>query len=808
MSAVLAFWAVSLLLGLLALPVAFALLRRLPDAGAGLAIPLGLVFVSYGYFILRTLQVLPFGRGGYLIAIALLALLAAGVAGRDRRFVSTLRRSWPGWVAAAGLFTFFFFIYVAFRSYNADIGGTEQPMDFMYLNSALTSPDYPPKDPWLSGNSASYYYFGYVQTAVLTATSGVPASMGYNLGLAYTFAAAATVIASLGFALTRWILGSRGRRWAFVASGLSIVLLLFVGSLSSIFEWAAAHGMYNQSLYRTFGVEWLIPCKDGATQNCFAGDLVTRGAHWYPSEYFFWWRGSRIIPDTITEFPFFSFLLGDLHPHVMSIPLVMLSMGISASVWRGRRLLGWRSHLREPAFGIALVIIFGALAFQNAWDILTFTALLFLAVLARNARRERLGRALVDTIAFLLPVAALAVVAYMPWYVDFRSQAGGIKPYVGEGTRPVHAFLQFGPLLVAGLIALTWAFRRRERDLTFNAAVIALWLPMIPFFGWLAFAAARGELGDGLDARTASGWVTLILYGASVWLLTTAALVLRARRSAAVAVVAVAAVGALLLYGAELFYIKDIFESNSPRLNTVFKLSYQAWLLLALGGAVALTVALRKALRGRSYAAWLALPASGLVAAGLVYALITTPNRTEGFGKESRIDGLAFLSQSQDPRDVSEYALTRWVQAHTDPGDTVIEASGRLWRTDDKGQPVIVDASVDYSDAGRISARTGRSTAIGWYFHEIQWRGDSPANRDEFTRRQAEIDSVYTQPDAANVLSKMREMGANYLVLGKLELSKYPAASMPKYDQFLDVVFQSGDLRVYRMPVYEVLQTS
>ncbi len=233
-----------------------------------------------------------------------------------------------------------------------------------------------------------------------------------------------------------------------------------------------------------------------------------------------------------------------------------------------------------------------------------------------------------------------------------------------------------------------------------------------------------------------------------------------------------------------------------------------ALFVVAAGACVALIVALRKASGGRSLAGWLALPAGGLVVAGLVYALIATPNRTEGFGKDSRLDGLAFLAQSQDPKDVSEYALTRWVQAHTDPGDTVIEASGRQWRTDDKGQPVIVDGSVDYSDAGRISARTGRSTAIGWYFHEIQWRGDTPANRDEFTQRQAEIDSVYTQKDPANVLSVMRQTGANYVVLGKLELSKYPAASMPNFDQFLDVAFQSGDLRIYRLPVYEVLQTS
>ena len=407
MSDVLAFWAVALLIGLAALPIAFALLRRLPDAGAGLSIALGLVLTSYLYFILRVAHVLPFGRGGYVVAVVLVALLSAVVAQRDRRFLSTLRRSWPGWVAAAGLFTFFFFSYVAVRSYNSEINGTEQPMDFMYLNATLTSKEYPPHDSWLAGDSASYYYFGYVQIGVLTSVSGVAPSVGYNLGLAYTFAAAATAIASLGYALARWAIGARGRKWAVAAGGVAIGLLLFLGSLSAVFEVAAAHGATNDNLYGKFGVEWLIPCKPGQTQDCFSGDLVHRADHWYPNEFWFWWRGSRIIPDTITEFPFFSFLLGDMHPHVMSIPLVLLSIGLSASIWRGRRPLSWRSHLRNPAFGLVLAVVFGALAFANAWDVLTFSAVLAVAVTGPEHANapgivEHRGRLPPDSCAFAL----------------------------------------------------------------------------------------------------------------------------------------------------------------------------------------------------------------------------------------------------------------------------------------------------------------------------------------------------------------------------------------------------------------------
>ncbi|MBK8559326.1 MAG: hypothetical protein IPL66_05110 [Dehalococcoidia bacterium] len=164
MADVLAFWAAALVVAAFGYPIGAVLLRRLPDGGAGVALPLGLVLASYGYFILRVLDLLPPGRGGYLGAIALLGLAGAAAMGRDRWSVVTLRRGIPGLGIAFGIFTVAFFGYVAFRSYNAEIGGTEQPMDLMYLNATLNAEEFPPKDPWLAGEKASYYYFGYLQS--------------------------------------------------------------------------------------------------------------------------------------------------------------------------------------------------------------------------------------------------------------------------------------------------------------------------------------------------------------------------------------------------------------------------------------------------------------------------------------------------------------------------------------------------------------------------------------------------------------------------------------------------------------------
>ena len=649
---VLAFWMVCLLIGTFTLPVAFACFRRLPDGGAGLAMPLGLLLSGYGYFVLRILGVLQQGRGGYMVTLALLAVVGLAVAGRDRRFRTTAARSWPGAIIAAGLFTLAFFAYVTFRSYNPEIAGTEQPMDFMYLNAMLESPDYPPHDPWLAGERASYYYFGYLQMGVLTGASGVSPSTGYNLGLAYTFAASAVAISTLAVALARWSLGSRGRRLIVVAAVLAPILLLGLGSLSAAFEWAAAHGHYNRTLLDALGLEWMIPCANGIRENCFSGAISPRTAHWYPTEYWFWWRGSRIIPNTITEFPFFSFLLGDLHPHVMAIPLVLLSLGLSSMGWRGRALLSWRTHRAQPLAGLLIALVLGGLAFQNAWDVLTFSGVFAVVVVARNLRRQAFFAAIGGSASYLLPIGILAIAAYLPWYLDFSSQASGFYPYIGAGTRPGHALVQFGVLLLASLVALGWCLRKDDRGFFLRTATFTLWVPLVPLFLWAAFAGYRGEYTKAVDARGSGGWVTLSVYGLTVWALTTAFVSLARSRRPSAPVLGFAALGALLLFGAELFFIGDIFIGGVPRLNTVFKLAYQAWILLSLAGAVSLASAFQRVRRVRS-PAWLAVPVLGLVAVGLAYPLTAIPNRTNNFdGTNSTIDGLAFLARN----DPAEYA--------------------------------------------------------------------------------------------------------------------------------------------------------
>ena len=588
MSGVLGFWLSAVVIGALALPLSYRFFRRFPDGGAGLSVALGVVLTSYVYFILRVVKVLPFGQGGFVVAVALLALGSAWCISDARARGKRFAPSPVVCVAMLGLFTAFYFGMVAIRSEVPDISGTEQPMDFLYLNAVLESPSYPPLDPWLSGERASYYYFGYVQVGLLTGVSGVPSSTGYNLGLAYTYAAAAA-----GGSVCRARPGALGDspRAAEMAPCDRAVCSRYVAARrdrsAAAFEWAAAHGHAPGGLFQLFGLEHRISCDENMRSECYQLTSAARTTHWYPDEFFFgsFFGMTRLIPGTIVEYPIFSFLLGDLHPHVTALPLVLLTLGVSAATWRGRGELDWRQWQRRPVETVIIALLIGALAFQNAWDILTFSFVFALAVLARNLASGQPIEALKNSVSYLAPMAVLAVVAYLPWYRDFSSQASGIYPYVGEGTSPAHAFNQWGPLIFAALLSLV-PLQRTDRKAFLDLAPFTLWIPLLPVAAWASLAAYHGTLNEGMDARTAAGWWTLALYGAGIWALSTAAVVLYGRRSVAALPAALGATGILLLFGSELLFVRDVFFGSVPRLNTVFKLSYQAWVLLSIGGAV------------------------------------------------------------------------------------------------------------------------------------------------------------------------------------------------------------------------------
>ena len=371
MVAVLRWWLALTSLGLVAYPLVWRLCRPLPDRGLTLARPLGLLAVSYGTWLLVTLGLLENRLSSILLVTLLVAVGSALVWRRDgHEIIAWLRERWRLALGLELLFLVSLALFAWFRAYNPEIAATEKPMEFAFLNGILQSRTFPPADPWLAGYGISYYYLGYVMMALLTRLSGVAPGVGFNLTGATLFALTVSGAMGLGYNLMVARTGrdapSSGKGNAAVAAGgLTAIMVAVMGNLEGVFELIRARGWGSEALWR-----WLDVKNLGAT-------AVSR--FWYPDDMWWWWRASRIIHDrdvlgnsleVISEFPAFSFLLGDNHPHVLALPFVLVALMLALNLLldeRPGRALGLRwpgglTHLL--AYGLAV----GALGFLNAWD--------------------------------------------------------------------------------------------------------------------------------------------------------------------------------------------------------------------------------------------------------------------------------------------------------------------------------------------------------------------------------------------------------------------------------------------------------
>lgn len=801
MAETLSWWLAVTVIGLIAFPFVFLFFPRLPDRGYAFAKVFGILIVGYVFWILGSAWVLRNTFGGIVWALLIVGIVAAVVARRKRDEVSAfVRRQWKLLLTIEGLFLVAFVVGAFLRSYTPDIAGTEKPMDFAFLNASARSEHFPPNDPWLSGHAISYYYGGYFLIAMIGELAQVETSVGYNLGLAMIAALAAVAVFGLVYNLVavhqRSPAGEKSnpaaardqsapllRRPLFFGLAAT-VLLLVMGNLEGLFEFLAAHNVGSSGFWQWVDIKNLEAVRDNES--------------WYPSQHWWWWRAARIVspdaPETITEFPFFSFLLGDLHPHVMSIPFVLLTLGAAVRLLQEPEPLDLSFWERHTWLLAGFAVLVGGLSFLNTWDFPTFLFLLIAVAAVRNfltlGRWDR--RLLVATAGFAAPLAIASVLAYVPYHkafvpqFGFASQADGIAPVSEMGTLPFHALIMWGPLAV---IVIPFAVQRlaaslrrqplRDRDLLALAPAGAIVL------FWLFANAAGGSLGDAVSER-GSAWLTMLLLLALLSLLLMTLLrEIEAREAGegempVVVSLALSALAVLLITGPEFFFVKDVFGN---RMNTVFKFYYQAWILLAAGGGFALYYlaahwAPRPQVRLRWQSAW-AAGAVLLIAPAMLYPLGGTFSRTNDFDGERTLDGLAWARKAYP----DDYAAARWLEENADRSAVMVEMVGSE------------EIGYEYGIAGRVSGWTGIPTVLAWPAHQRQWRGSYAP----FEGRQEDVERLYSTEDPDEAWRIIASYGIDYVYVGTLERRTYSAAALDKFAGMLDAVYQSGDVVVYRV---------
>ena len=230
----------------------------------------------------------------------------------------------------------------------------------------------------------------------------------------------------------------------------------------------------------------------------------------------------------------------------------------------------------------------------------------------------------------------------------------------------------------------------------------------------------------------------------------------------------------------EIVYVKDIYP-NDPRANTMFKLTYQAFIMLTIG--IGYTFSRMFICRGKKSAyEIIAMVISIVLLCGALQYPVFSIDQWYGFPRTSNylgLDGMKYMLTFQEQ--LTRITDERFPEGEEPEGD---ESTWPLVNSlaDDyeiiqyinqniKGQPVIAEANhLSYTTFGRISANTGCLTIFNWFTHQWLWREKDFA---DFKEREDDLFYLYTTGDADFARSIINKYNVSYITVGKLERAKF-----------------------------------
>ena len=621
------------------------------------------------------------------------------------------------------LFFIVFFTMLIMRMLHPDINGGEKFMDHAFLASMMRAPIVPPLDPWFAGETLSiYYYLGHWCFAILAIIAKTPSWIAFQLVLPTVASVAAVQLYGIGKLLLR---------------GFSLlpVICLFIVNPSFIYQYISETGTY-----------------------------------------YILWNSSRVIESTITEYPLFTFLFGDVHAHAMGLfnqvffiliivylftqwPKLInaekvacaVLVGISLGTMPG--LHSWDALVYGMIFGLAALFIWYQISDEEnrenneehskagTWFSMWCTHLYTDILSICKNRAEIFGsRAVILYLWILVPVVTL--VSYAPFLLMMRTYGALGIGFVHTKTTLTEFLLVFGWFLFLIICTLYSDIKKRPY----------LLLIALPFI---------------LTGYVVIGFILVLL----AYIIT---------RHEGVADFLIGC-GLLLVLLCELVYMVDAIGPALYRMNTVFKFYLPAWLLLGIGSLCIVSIHaeqfINRIFQDERRDRINALITKCTIGVTLVVILATPFIGTlDGFG-DMTLDGFAWL-QRYHPDD---YAAIEYLWLSYDgrpPGTyTIIEA-----------------AEGDYQYYGRISSATGIPTVLGWAFHEQNWRADNPPGW--FWQRMADLATIYEQPDQS--AETMAKYNANLLILGASERERYQIPDEPDaYFPYLVPIFTEGGTTIY-----------
>ena len=612
------------------------------------------------------------------------------------------------------LFFAAFLLWTYFAGFHPAAYGTEKFMDYGFMEAMMRSKTLPATDLWYSQGKINYYYGGQYFAVFLTKLSGAKVELTYNLMRTFVAGLAFAMPFSLVHQMVTDRLGKTGSRWKKTLPSVTGILAGISVSIAGNMHYV----VYGQ----------IIPFIQK-----LKGEEVS--SYWFPDATRYIGFNPDVEDKTIHEFPCYSFVLGDLHAHVVDIMFVLLLLGLLYA-WmkkvRTTELSGesmsrrefWKKQLLMPQL-LATGALLGMFHWTNYWDFVIYFVVTCGAALFMNiiGQKGKIRWALGVTAAQAAEILILATVIILPFTLQFdtSNMVQGIA--LAQHHSLPHQLLVLwglpGILTILFVVSLLIEKLRGAEQKSLYHLLTSIRLPDL-------FAVLMG----------------------------------------------LCAIGLVLI--PELVYVRDIYENGNARANTMFKLTYQAYIMFGMTMIYAifrlLVIGKNKILKvlafiGLFFFVWTCGYFGNSVHSW--FGEVWKPSQYKG------LNATAFL-ETDFPEDVNGI---RWLKENISDAPVVLEANGD-----------------SYSEYERVSAMTGLPTIMGWYVHEWLWRG----NLSDLNAKIEEIQEIYTSTDETRVKELLEEYNVSYIFVGSCERNKYGADMNNDLLKSLgEVVFQDSEYPTY-----------
>ena len=835
-------WAVFLMLmGFATLPLATKLWENFSSGGFFLSQPMGLIFTCLVLWTLTHFNI----SGISTICIVLSALIVAACCYIPKSLRESLKKKAgsKGFIEAVVIeetaFLVIFFLMCYFKGFLPDINGQEKFMDYGFIMSMQRNSSLPANDIWLSGHSINYYYFGQFIWSVVIKATGIPTGIGYNLAMC----SATAIPFAMSFTIGKYLIEASSKK-GFTENKIAKYLAgLLTGLAVSI--WGNSHSyFYDENsvgnnfldLFKKMGIDV------GRTDHFFYPD----------STRFIGWNPDLKVDYTIEEFPFYSYLVGDLHAHVISMIIVLLIMAVILSLICTVKLPDYEesklAHTLDNLSGngnrflpelesdvtlhlVLCAVLLGCAQMTNYWDFLIYFVFCSMGSLIVNTIRSPKFVNIPGAIVFVVNVGGILLI------------------YLSKGSNPPVLFGLELLLMIASFlfcVVSPTALPRTSFQMSFLFTVATL--TALPFN--INFDMISNSLGA--VKNRSSLFQLFILYGTHVIISVFFMVVVFATKNYGYVSLTKAknrsktkktgsyvlyeedscfnpiqrffakrniidifccgmtVVGLMLLTAPEIFYVRDIYTGGYLRSNTMFKFAFAAFIILSVTmiySIIRLFWFVNK--KGQYSLVFLAVAIvfTFCLFVPAHYTMAALKQRSGELKRENykTLDGLAYI----------ETYTSNYVNENYSGNLKPYMACINWFNENVKGSPVICEAYGDsYTDSCIVSSYTGLPTVFGWQTHEWLWRFHGVVNKETDTLesdpdrdvwkiyispRHNDINVIYYSDNVTDIQKMIDKYKIEYIIMGDLERYKFGCDNSAVFSEIGTVIFQYEDLRVYKV---------